>query len=109
MTDENGNNDGRTIGYARVSTSEQDLRLQLDALKKHGVPKDLIFTDKASGSKEDRQGLEACHAELHPNSPMSTARRWRQFQEHRQGMDARPPATGPRCWVMLTDRHRVRT
>lgn len=64
MTDENGNNGGRTIGYARVSTSEQDLKLQLDALKKCGVPKDLIFTDKASGSKEDRQGLEACLAEL---------------------------------------------
>jgi len=47
-----------------VSNSEQDLKLQLDALKKHDVPKDLIFTDKASGSKEDRQGLEACLAEL---------------------------------------------
>ncbi len=66
MQDENGNNGGRTIGYARVSTSEQDLKLQLDALKKCGVPKDLIFTDKASGSKEDRQGLEACLAELRP-------------------------------------------
>jgi DNA invertase Pin-like site-specific DNA recombinase len=66
MTDEYGNNTGRTIGYARVSTSEQDLKLQLDALKKCGVPKDLIFTDKASGSKEDRQGLDACLAELRP-------------------------------------------
>ena len=65
MTQENGRNGGRTIGYARVSTSDQDLRLQLDALKKHGVPKDMIFTDKASGSKEDRRGLEACLAELH--------------------------------------------
>lgn len=64
MTVENGNSNGRTIGYARVSTSEQDLRLQLDALKKHGVPKKLIFTDKASGAKEDRRGLEACLAEL---------------------------------------------
>jgi DNA invertase Pin-like site-specific DNA recombinase len=64
MKDKNGNNGGRTIGYARVSTAEQDLKLQLDALKKHDVPKDLIFTDKASASKEDRQGLEACLAEL---------------------------------------------
>lgn len=64
MTEESGNNSGRTIGYARVSTSEQDLRLQLDALKKHGVPRDMIFTDKASGSKEDRRGLEACLSEL---------------------------------------------
>lgn len=66
MTDEYGSSSGGTIGYARMSTSEQDLRLQLDALKKHGVPKELVFTDKALGSKEDRRGLEAYLAELRP-------------------------------------------
>ena len=66
MTDQHGNISGRTIGYTRVSTSEQDLRLQLDALKKNGVPKELIFTDKASGAKESRKGLESCLAELQP-------------------------------------------
>lgn len=55
---------GRTVGYARVSTSEQDIRLQIDALRKHGVPKSLLFTDKASGAKRDRCGLEACLTEL---------------------------------------------
>ena len=54
----------RLVGYARVSTGGQDLSLQLDALQKQGVAKDLIFTDKASGAKHERPGLDACFREL---------------------------------------------
>ncbi len=50
------------IGYARVSKSDgsQVLDLQIDALIKEGVKKENIYTDKASGAKEDRVGLEHC-------------------------------------------------
>jgi DNA invertase Pin-like site-specific DNA recombinase len=43
------------VGYARVSTNDQTLDLQHDALTKAGCTK--IFTDTASGAQTERKGL----------------------------------------------------
>jgi DNA invertase Pin-like site-specific DNA recombinase len=52
------------VGYARISTIEQNLNLQTDALERDGCEK--IFTDTASGSIDRRPGLvsavEFCRA-----------------------------------------------
>ena len=52
------------IGYARVSTNEQNLDLQRDALRKVGVIAKNLYTDKITGTKQDRPGLEAALSHL---------------------------------------------
>lgn len=47
------------IGYARVSTEDQDLTLQRDALIKAGVPPHRIYEEKASGASDDRPAFLA--------------------------------------------------
>jgi DNA invertase Pin-like site-specific DNA recombinase len=47
------------LGYARVSTDDQKLDLQRDALIKAGVQPDHIYEDKLSGARSDRPGLDA--------------------------------------------------
>ena len=63
------------IGYADVSKADgsQSLDLQRDALFAVGVGQEQIYSDQASGKKEDRPGLDAClkaieRQPLHPRS-----------------------------------------
>lgn len=48
----------RLFGYARVSTSQQSLEIQIKALKNAGVKTNRIFTDKRSGKDSNREGLK---------------------------------------------------
>ena len=48
----------RLFGYARVSTSQQSLDIQVKALQGEGVRTNRIFTDKESGSHANREGLQ---------------------------------------------------
>ena len=52
--------DDNLVGYARCSTRGQDLRAQRTALKRLGVPADLVFTDHGyTGRNTSRPGLTA--------------------------------------------------
>lgn len=54
------------IGYARVSTTDQSLDLQLDALDQAGAFK--VFSDQASGATQERPAWEECRAYLQPGN-----------------------------------------
>ena len=56
------------IGYARVSTEDQTLDLQRDALTKAGC--DRLFTDTMSGAKADRPGLAEALAFARPGDTL---------------------------------------
>ena len=50
------------IGYVRVSTEDQNLTLQLDALKQNGCVR--VFTDKIGGARAERPGLNEALSHL---------------------------------------------
>jgi DNA invertase Pin-like site-specific DNA recombinase len=59
---------GQCFGYGRVSTVDQDLALQINDLKSAGCKQ--IFTDKISGTKNRRPGLDECLRTLRPGDPL---------------------------------------
>lgn len=59
---------GKLIGYARVSTEDQELRLQIDALEKAGCWN--IWKEKRSATKGPRPQLELAIADLRPGDTL---------------------------------------
>ncbi|MFS4449005.1 recombinase family protein [Maribacter sp. 2307UL18-2] len=45
------------FGYARVSTNEQNLNLQIDAFLREGIKENNIYTDRISSAREERKSL----------------------------------------------------
>ena len=57
---------GKLIGYARVSTSDQDADRQQQDLLQSGVRKDDLYVDHGvSGARDKRPALDQCLAALH--------------------------------------------
>ncbi len=59
---------GRLIGYARVSTDDQTLDPQIDALIKAGVPRENIYAEKSTGAHTKRRKLQAAMKAIRPES-----------------------------------------
>lgn len=55
---------GYLVGYARVSTQDQNLDLQLDALRKAGVKEDNLHVEKLSAAAKNRPALELAIKDL---------------------------------------------
>jgi DNA invertase Pin-like site-specific DNA recombinase len=66
------------VGYARVSTRDQSLDLQLDALRAAGCGR--VFADEASGARPDRPGLAQALSHLRDGDTL-----WRRWYEHAAG------------------------
>lgn len=75
---------GVLIGYARVSTEDQKLDLQTDALKRAGVDPKHIYVEKISGASKKRPALERAIRELRPGDTLVV---WRLDRMGRNLMD----------------------
>jgi len=62
---------GRNFGYSRVSTSDQDWAIQVEALTKAGVDDRDLFREKASGIKRDRLELRRVLDQLRPGDRLT--------------------------------------
>lgn len=69
------------VGYARVSTPEQKLESQIDLLKNAGCDK--IYSDIASGTRDDRKGLNEMLKYLRKGDTVITYKNDRMFRSLR--------------------------
>ena len=82
-----------TYGYARVSKTDDDsknLDTQLRELAAHGIRRELIFTDTASGRTMDRTGWRELMARVQPGDTIVVAFLDRFSRTSRRGWPSRP-------------------
>jgi DNA invertase Pin-like site-specific DNA recombinase len=75
------------IGYARVSTADQDLRLQIDALLRDGVSETNIYREFASGASKRRPQFSAMMKEIRPGDVVTVWKLDRLGRSLRQMLD----------------------
>ena len=61
---------GFMVGYARVSTADQNLDLQIEALRKAGVKEDNLHVEKVSGAASKRPALDLAIMDLRPGDTL---------------------------------------
>src|SRR5215471_12687369 len=66
MNDIEPSSSAHKIGYARVSTADQDPGMQVAALLRDGVPEESIYQEKVSGAAKKRPAFKAMMQELRP-------------------------------------------
>ena len=69
------------FGYARVSTQDQNLAMQLDAFEKYGV--DEVFQEKMTEAKKDRPELEKMIDHLRKGDKVVVYKLDRNQQKHK--------------------------
>ena len=77
--------ENRKIGYARVSSEDQNPALQLDALREAGCIK--IFQDNVTGKNRNRPGLEECLNYLRPEDVLVVWKLDRAFRSLRDALN----------------------
>ena len=89
---------GCMVGYARVSTSDQDVSLQWEALRRAGCQESHIFCDTASGAHTARPGLAACFQAFAPGVMLVVWRfRHSSVPQYAAGRMTEPPTCVPRA------------
>ncbi len=75
------------IGYARVSTADQDPQMQIDALLRDGVQREKIYHETASGAAKRRPQFEAMLRDMRPGDVITVWKLDRLGRTTRQVLD----------------------
>ena len=89
---------GKVYGYARVSTREQNLDRQMDALTAFGVGQGDVFADKATGANFERPAYEALMGALREGDVLVIASLDRLGRDYRETQEQ---------WRLITDSKQV--